>query len=159
MKTYFDPFADLVCDSPLIRRRDAAQATLHEWGGKKLRLGHADCVRMVASHLRRLGHKVVLPPAGSYRSVKAAKAALAKAGYACLPDALDSFGFERIAPAAALVGDIIELPSAIDGLAALTVAVGNGRVIGWCDDGREGVLVMQPHEYVAAWRVAPAEGE
>ncbi|MGI4730929.1 MAG: DUF6950 family protein [Janthinobacterium lividum] len=45
----------------------AAQATLDAYKGKPFRWGRCDCARIAASHLRRMGHQVRLPAAGSYR--------------------------------------------------------------------------------------------
>lgn len=144
----------------LILRARAAQATLDEWKTRAFRLGEADCARLAASHLRRMGHRVKVPPARSYRTVKSAHAALDKLGLATMADALDALGFERIAPAAALVGDIIQMPgeSESERLAALTIAMGNGRVVGWHPDAPGGAVVMQPRDMVAAWRVEPKGG-
>ena len=150
-----DPFADLDSSHPLLRRRNAAQATFAQWGKCPLRLGEADCVRMVASHLRRLGYRVRLPRAGAYRTVHSARRALRDAGHEDLGAAVTALGLEEIAPAAALVGDIIELPSAIEGLGALTIAMGNGRVCGWWGEGAGGAVIMQPTQFLRAWRVVP----
>lgn len=140
----------------LITRTSAAQATLDEWRGRRLRLGEADCARMVASHLRRMGYQVRMPPRGAYRTAQSAVRAIRAAGYGSMADGLDALGLPRIAPAAALVGDIIEMPSAIAELGAMTIAMGNGRIFGWWDDGAQGAVVMQPVEMVRAWRVMPA---
>lgn len=145
-------------DHALVRRVKAAQATRDEWWEAPWRMGHADCVRMAASHLRRMGHTVRLPPAGSYRSVRSATMKLNARGFASLADAMDKMGFPRIAPAAALVGDVIELPSEIGELGTLTVALGNGRVLGWHDDAPKGACVLQPVDWIAAWRVEPKDG-
>jgi len=135
----------------LVRRRDATQATVDAWKGKPFRLGYADCVRLAASHLRRMGRKVRLPAQGSYRTLRSAEKELAKRGYADLPAALDDMGLERIAPAAALPGDIIAIPSEHK-IGCLMVAVGNGRAIGFHEDV-DGAEILQPVEYVGAWRV------
>lgn len=137
----------------MIRRVAAAQATLDQFKVRRLRLGLNDCVRMTAAHLRRFGYTVKLPATGAYRSRAKAEQLLADRGYADLGDALDALGLERIAPAAARVGDIVQLP-AVDALGALTIALGNGRVAGYhADVPKGGAVVMQPREYVAAWRV------
>lgn len=141
-------------DHALIRRRDAAQQTLDAWSARPMKLGSADCVRMVAAHLRMLGYQVKLPPAGGYRTVNSAMKALADAGYASIGEALDAIGLERIAPAATIVGDIMLMPAAHE-LGALVVCVGNGRVVGWHDEVPGGTIVMQPVEMLAAWRVDP----
>lgn len=137
---------------PLIRRRDAAQKTLDAWSGRPMKLGTADCVRMAASHLRLLGYKVKLPAAGSYRTVNSAMKALGARGFGSVEDALDAMGLERIAPAEAIVGDLIMMPG-VDNLGGLGIALGNGRVVAYHEDAI-GAAVLQPVEYVAAWRVA-----
>ncbi len=139
---------------PLVRRTTAAQKTLDKWSKKPMRLGTADCVRMAAAHLRQLGYKVKLPPSGSYRTPASAAKALKAAGFASVEDALDGQGLERIAPASAIVGDILMLDGG-DRFGALTVAVGNGRVVGWHESAPGGATVMQPLEFKAAWRAEP----
>ena len=140
--------------TPIQRKAEAAQATAVRFKDVPLRLGRNDCARMAAYHLRRLGHQVRLPHSGAYASARSGKKALAALGFDTLAEALDSFGFERIAPAATMAGDIVELPS--EGpLGAVTIALGNGRVIGWHQDA-SGAAVLQPIEWKAAWRVQPA---
>jgi hypothetical protein len=147
-------------DHTLLGRRDAAQATLDAWKGRPLRLGEWDCARMAASHLRRLGYQVRLPAARTYRTARSAIAAMRKLGHEDLAGALDALGLVRIAPAAAIVGDIIQMPSEVEALGALTIVMGNGRVAGWHGDGARsdgGFMVLQPLSYVAAWRVDPKD--
>lgn len=136
----------------LMRRRDAAQATLDRFKDLPLRLGRNDCVRMAAFHLRKLGRKVKLPPAGSYASARTGKRLLAEMGHADLAAAIDAHGLTRIAPAAVVVGDIVMLPGE-EGLGALCIGLGNGRVVGYHQDAR-GAAVLQPVEIEAAWSVA-----
>lgn len=138
----------------LVRRLNAAQRTLDVWSRRPLKLGTADCVRMAAAHLRLLGYRVKLPPSGSYRTVNSARKALAKMGHDLVAAALDAMGLERIAPAAAIVGDLVMLPSE-DGLGGLAVSLGNGRLAGWHPDAPGGAVVCQPVEFVTAWRVEP----
>jgi len=139
--------------TPLQRKVAAAQATLDRFKDRPFRFSRNDCVRMVAYHLRRLGHQVRLPAAGSYASARSARAALDARGFATLSEGIDALGFERIPPAAAVAGDIVELPG--DGLGSLNVALGNGRVVGFHQDA-VGATVVQPIEWIAAWRVVPA---
>jgi hypothetical protein len=138
--------------SELVRRRDVTQATVAAWKGRKFKLGQADCVRLAADHLRRMGHKVRLPAKGSYGTLIGAQRALAKRGYADLASVLDDLGFERIAPAAARPGDLIAIPSE-HAIGCLMIAVGNGRTLGFHEDV-EGAEILQPVEYVGAWRVS-----
>ncbi|MBW6522400.1 hypothetical protein KZ810_02715 [Sphingomonas sp. RHCKR47] len=137
--------------SELIRRRDATQATLDAVKGKPFRLGRNDCARIAAAHLRRMGHRVKLPASGSYASPRTAMKALKDRGFADLLEAMDGMGFERIAPAAALVGDVLALPTA-SSIGCLVVVLTNGRALGFVDDFAE-ASVIQPVEYAAAWRV------
>jgi len=130
-------------------RVSAAQASFDRFDGVAFRWSSNDCVRLAAFTLRKMGHKPALPKAGAYGSLLGARKALAAAGFDSLEAALDAMGLERIAPAAALPADIVALPGE-GGWPALTVAIGNGRVLGFMG-GRGGV--MQPRDYVCAWRV------
>jgi hypothetical protein len=141
----------------LVRRAAATQATRDEWWERPHRYGLADCVRMTASHVRRLGHQVKLPPEGSYRGERTATLKLQARGWNSLAEAMDAHGFERIPPAAALVGDVIEMPGEPGGFTALTIALGNGRVLGWHPDAPKGACVMQPEQTLAAWRIDPKD--
>ena len=134
----------------LLRRVAAAQATLDRFRARPFRFGTHDCARMVAFHLRRLGHPVRLAKAGSYRSTLGAARALRALGSGSLAEALDRHGLARIAPAAAIVGDIVELPGEPP-FGALAVVMGNGRALAYHQDA-EGAVVVQPTAYVAAWR-------
>ncbi len=100
-----------------------------------------------------MGHQVRLPAAGSYASARSALKALRERGYETLGDALDAMGLERIAPAAALVGDIVQGASG-DVLGALGVLLGNGRLLGFHEHAA-GAAVLQQVAMAAAWRVVP----
>ena len=135
----------------MLRRVAAAQATVDRFKGRGFRFGTNDCARMVAFHLKQIGLPVRLAKAGSYRSLLGATRALRHLGYDNLAAALDGHGLSRIAPAAAVVGDIVELPGEPP-FGALSVAVGNGRVLGYHQD-TAGAEILQPTAFVAAWRV------
>lgn len=137
----------------LIRRTAIAQATLDRFKDRPFAYGSADCVQMAAFHLRAMGHQVLLSKGGRYRSGVGAVRALDRAGYRSLSEALDAMALERIAPAAALTGDILSLPQEEGApLEALAIALGNGRVLGWHADA-PGAAVLQPVMYENAWRV------
>lgn len=136
----------------LEHRRRAAAATAARFQDRPFRFGVNDCARMVAFHLRKLGHRFSMPLIGSYRSRAKALLLLRARGCETLSDALDGLGFERIAPASALVGDIIMLDAG-DAFGALTIAMGNGRVLGY-HEAAEGAVMMQPRAPLRAWRVA-----
>lgn len=136
----------------MIRRQQAAQATIDRFIDRPLSYGKDDCVRMTAFCLRKLRVKVPLLQAGTYTSALGAARALKRLGHDNLSDAIDSLGLPRIAPAMALTGDIVALPNAAGDDVALTVAVGNGRVLAfWAGSG--GVCtVIQPLQFAHAWR-------
>lgn len=141
-------------DQPhMVRRVDAAQATLEQFRDKPFRLGQHDCVRLVAAHLRRLGYQVRLPSKGSYATPRSALKALRDRGFETVADAIDSMGLERIPVATALVGDIV-CGAAEDPLGALGVMLGNGRIVGYHED-LPGASVLQVRHMAAAWRAQP----
>lgn len=114
--------------------------------------GKYDCVRLAAFVLRARGWRPRLARGGSYTTMAGAYRALRRAGFETLAAAIDAAGLERIPPLARLPCDIVMVPAdgPFDG--ALHVAVGNGRTIGYHEDV-EGAAVLQPIEFVAAWRV------
>lgn len=136
----------------MIRRQQAAQAAVDRFKGQPWELGNNDCVRLAAFVLRKMGHRPQLGKAGSYKTGAGSLLALKRTGYNTLAEALDAMGLERIAPAAARVADIVMIPgeAPLDG--ALTIAVGNGRVLGYHQD-LAGADILQPVQYIAAWRV------
>lgn len=140
---------------PLELRRDSAQAALDHGRNRPLRFGDHDCARVIAAHLRRLGIPVRVPPKGSYRNAQGALRKLRQLGFAELGAAIDALGLETIPPAAALVGDVIELDGEDGTLSALTIALGNGRVAGFYGDGSSGLVVLQPIAFRRAWRAEP----
>ncbi|WP_309091710.1 DUF6950 family protein [Phenylobacterium sp.] len=134
----------------MVRRVAAVEATIARFKDKPLKLGTDDCVRMAAFALRKQGVKASLLKAGSYSSEVGARRVMKRLGYETLADALDGLGLPDIAPAMALPGDILSLRS-VEGDIALTMAVGNGRVLGFWEAA--GVCtVFQPVEYHRAWR-------
>lgn len=115
------------------RRVAAVEATRARFTGRPFEWGTVDCAKAVAFHLRRLGHRIGISKAGTYRSAISARRALTRWGVKSLAEALDLTGLPRIAPAAALPGDIVQLPGA-DALAALGIVVGNGVVLAFHED-------------------------
>ncbi len=136
----------------LLTRRDAAQATLDRFKDQPFQWGKFDCAKMVAFHLRHLGYRIGISKAGTYSTALGAKRGLKRMGWPSLTHGLDEvLQFERIAPAALLVGDLLQLES--EGpLEALAIAMGNGRALSYHED-TVGAVVVQPVQIVAAWRV------
>lgn len=134
--------------TPIIRRQRAAQSCIDRFNGKTYAPGKRDCAVLALHALHGMGVKGL--KIGRYGTAAGAVRAMKKAGFDTLADGVDTV-LSRIPPAAALPGDIIALesePGCPFG-SALTVAVGNGRVIGFFD----GVgAVIQPLKFVCAWR-------
>lgn len=134
-------------------RRRATQATADRFRDQPFAWGKNDCVRMVAFHLRKLGYRPKLAKAGSYSSALGAKRALARSGFKTIAEALDALGLERIAPAMALLGDIVQMPGD-SGFDALGISLGGRSLLGYHED-LPGAGSLKIIEAVAVWRVMP----
>lgn len=134
-------------------RRRATQATADRFREKPFTWGKNDCVRMVAFHLRKLGYRPKLAKAGSYSSALGAKRALARSGHENIGQALDALGLERIAPAMALLGDIVQMPGD-SGFDALGISLGGQSLLGYHED-LPGAGSLKIIDVVAVWRVMP----
>ena len=136
----------------MIRRVAAAQACIDRFAGKTYDVGkNRDCIKLAGHAMHKLGRRTGLTKGLRYSSEAGGLRAMRKLGFQSLMEAVDAAGLERIPPAAALPGDIVALETDDSAFGcALTVAVGNGRVLGFQD----GVcVVMQPVSYLTAWRV------
>jgi hypothetical protein len=131
----------------MIKRVMATQETVDAFKGRKFTNGSADCVQLVLGHARHMGRKIEAP---RYGSAKTAAGALRQMGFNTLAQAMDKH-FRRIEKHQILAGDIVEMPGD-NGFSSLSIAVGNGRVLGFhesiphCD-------VLQPVIISGVWRV------
>jgi hypothetical protein len=134
------------------RRVTAAQKTKDRFDGKPWKPGKFDCWQMGAYHCRAIGKPLkIAPKIGTYHAVATGIRRLRKLGFDDIPAVLDE-AFQRIPPAAAIAGDIVQLASEDDSIGGITVCLGNGRVLGF-HEFTGGACVMQPFEMKAAWRV------
>lgn len=133
-----------------IRRVQATQATVDRFLGKTYKLSTVDCGRLLGLHLRKCGRKVDVPKIGAYSTYAGALKWLKHRGCDSIEAYLDSLGLLRIAPAEALVGDILTLPSS-DALSAPVIYVGDGRYLGFHEESEVAVL-MKPTAFELAWR-------
>lgn len=134
----------------LIERRDATLRTMERFVGPAFDWGKYDCGKMLIAHLREMGHRPRIGAGGTWKTPLGLKRFLAShggSGAACL----DGWGLMRIAPAMAIVGDILEMPGEPP-FGAFGICVGNARVMAYHED-TEGAAIIQPTDYVAAWRV------
>jgi hypothetical protein len=125
----------------------ATQKTVDRFKGRKFRDGKADCIQLVAMHARHMGRPIRVP---KYRDAKSAAKVLRDLGFKTLAEAMDHY-FARIEPSEVLMGDIIEMPGG-NGFSSLSVAVGNGRVIGFHEDVPH-ADILQPVIISGAWRI------
>lgn len=137
---------------PLVRRQRAVEATMERFRGKAFAFGSVDCAKVAAFHLKQLGQPVRLSKAGQYKTLIGAQAALRRLGYETLPEAMDGHGFARIAPAAALLGDIVSF-GCDHAIGALGIVAGNGNMIAF-HEAHDTLVVMTMGEIDLAWRVA-----
>lgn len=140
----------------MVIRGEAVQACIDRFNGKPLRWGRVDCGRIVSHNLRHLGIATSLVKGLSYSSEHGAVRAMRSLGVNGLGQAMDRFEqVFRIPPAMATAGDVIGMACEGDVWdMALTVAAGNGRVLGLFEGY---AMVLQPDlsHAVAAWRCNP----
>ena len=143
--------------APIVIRGEAAQACIDRFNGKPMKWGRVDCGRIVSHNLRHLGIATSLIKGLAYSTEHGALRAMRSLGVNGLGEAMDQFGDRvfRIPPAMATAGDVIGLACEGDVWdMALTVAVGNKRVLGiW--EGHAMILQPDLNHAVAAWRCNP----
>lgn len=142
----------------LARRAAATQATVDKFLDKTLRPGRRDCGQMLAFHLAKIGRGDLVPKIPEYKTWRGARQVLDGLGWSTVADALK--GCEEIPPAAAVVGDVVEMPALesagaeIAPMGGVGIAVGNGAVICYVE-GHRGAVTARVLEAVRAWRVLP----
>lgn len=134
----------------IAQRAAVTTATADRFQGPAFEIGKWDCGKMLIWHLRQMGRRPKVGPGGTWKTALGLKRWLAAHGGSGAA-VLDGWGLLRIAPAAAIVGDIIELEGEPP-FGAFGVALGLGRVLAYHEDAETAVIV-QPNRFVAAWRV------
>lgn len=143
----------------LQHRQEVTQATLNYFQDKPFELGKVDCAKVAVFHLKKLGVKIPVAKVGAYSTPAGARAALKRAfGVNTLTEVADKY-LERIAPAAALVGDLIEFRGVESPIGALGIYVGNDAVLCFHEEqpglvaGR--IIYGEGDAPLAAWRALP----
>lgn len=131
----------------LVERVKATQATVDAFKGKTFADGKADCIQLVLCHAKHMGRKIKVP---RYGDTKSAAATLEKLGFRTLGQAMDKH-FTRIEPVKVMAGDIVEMPGS-NGFSSLSIAVGNGRVLGFHESVPH-ADILQPVLISGAWRI------
>lgn len=133
------------------QRQAATQATANKFSGKEFAWGKYDCAKMVNYHLSRLGLGFDFSQIEKYSDPISARAAMAGLGFENLAQAMDS-KFESIAPARAVLGDIIEFDPD-NPLGSLGIALGNNAVFCYVEDHPGGPVGARIIKARKAWRV------
>lgn len=135
----------------LERRRRATERTRLKYLDKKFdwaRWRH--CIALARYQAVQMGHRP--PPIRPIRGPVSAKRELKKRGCASVIELLDG-QFPRIAPAQMLLGDLGAFPGT-DGLNAIGVCAGPGRMLCWREDHPVlAVLIVDLDEFDASWRL------
>ena len=137
---------------PIILRGQIAQILIAKFYRQPFAWGSKDCAHLIADCLVSMGHGNPLARVPAYHDYRSAKKAMKKSGITNFSEYLDE-RFERIAPAMALPGDIVgiptEHPETFD--LALGVALGQGRVLAFHDVADYGPVSV----CTSAWRIPP----
>ena len=144
-------------ENALLARQRAVSACLKRFEGAPLIWGKTDCVRLCALALRKQGHAVPLLKGVRYSSEQTALRRFKEQKIESLCDAVDALGLVKIAPAMALPGDLLALPTPEgDAFKASLMVVHTPaarRVIGLDGLGSFAVLVPNLDLTLACWRV------
>lgn len=138
----------------LLDRVEGTQKTINQFFDKPFEWGTADCAILAATHLENFGYETVMRNARGYSTAIGAKRALHDLGAQSMEDLVDSYGFERIPPAAALPGDIVGFPGGEEDneWTALGVVTDPGLTLIGFANGR--CMKGPTHVCTVAWRVA-----
>lgn len=137
-----------------LRRPAAAEACFKRFYGKAYEPGKRDCVKLATHALIKMGHGSGLMKGVRYNTEAQGYRLLRKAGFKNLIEAMDAKGLPRIAPAMAMQGDLLALPTIDDSPfgAALAVAMPDGIVLGFSHE-RAICATWRVKAYLAAWRL------
>ncbi len=141
----------------LIDRVAATQKTIDDFLHVDFQWGTADCGQLAGRHVEALGLTSRLAEAPNYKTERGARRALSALAVSSMEELVDGHGFERIAPAAALVGDIVGFPGGTDDKpwTALGIHCGGDRILGFADVAGSGPTAEYGPLSVCtiAWRV------
>lgn len=140
--------------SPMLKRAAAVQACMDRFAFKPVEPGVRDCGKLAAHALHGMGRSAKLLNGWRGKGWASALRYIRKQGFGSLVEMIDGMELARIAPAAALPGDLIAMPTDEENGfgCSLAVALDNGRVLGL--NPASGLIEpMIPRMFVCAWRV------
>lgn len=130
-----------------------ANACLAQFEGREHEYGKADCLRLAASCLKRMGHQVPLAKIGFYKTEIGALRTLKRLGFANMIEAMDAQGFPRIAPSKAWPADIVAIAAPEPWVGSLAVKLAGAGLLGSMEGYPFAAIDPTVHIPVAAWRV------
>lgn len=133
------------------RRRDTVEACRKLIEARPYEPGKRDCLKLLLKAVRSMGGSTTIAKGAKYSTEAGALRQLKQRGFNDLPSAIDAGGLVRMAPAAALPGDILGLRTAESAFGiAVAIYVGNGKALTFVNGfGMIGKLMEPP---VVAWR-------
>ena len=131
----------------IIERVNATQKTVDKFKGREFCEGKSDCIQLVLLHARHCRRRITIP---KYHDWESAARVLRKLGFRTLGQAMDHY-FTPIKPVEVMTGDIVEMPG-LNGFSGITIAVGNGRVLGFYEEVPH-ADILQPLIITGAWRI------
>jgi hypothetical protein len=135
-----------------VERAAVTEATANKYRG--VPLSFADkitCLHMLRDHMVAFGYS---PPAiPAFKDAKGARKALLSTGHRTIKGLLTEVLGKPVPAAQMRVGDVALLPGAP--FEAATLNAGNGKFLGWHDDGRLGLvnLNIDQNAIIGAWRL------
>lgn len=141
--------------TPLEKRRACTMATMQRFARRKFRWGNYDCAKIAAFHARQFGWKV--PKVGAYASAVGAARRLRELGCETLPQLIDATGLPEIAPARAMMGDLVSAETA-EPLGGVGIVVGNGNMLVFHEDV-ELPVIMSMGKIDRAWSILKVPGQ
>jgi hypothetical protein len=135
--------------TPLERRHAAIEATMARYRGRAFEWGKVDCAKVVAFHLKAMGHKIAISKAGKYCNALGASRAIRRMGYKTLAEMADGIGLVQIPHAYMILGDIAEVEGDT-AIGALSIYAGNGNVFCFHED-LPGLVTFKPNTILRAW--------
>lgn len=133
----------------IVKRTVLTEKTKEKFYGRQFAWGTGDCAKMAAFHARAFGWKI--PKQGTYRTEFGALKYLKELGFDSVTDLVTATGLTEIAPARAMIGDIVTFESDSK-IGALGIAVGNGNMLAF-HESVEGGAILSMSAVEKAWSI------
>lgn len=135
-----------------VQRAAATRETADKYRGKPLSFRDAvTCLHMLRDQM--LAFEYSPPPIPDFTDAKGARKALRSTGHTTIKGLLVKMLGKPIPAARMRVGDVALLPGSP--FEAVTLSAGNGKFLGWHDDGSLGLvnLNVDQNAIIGAWRL------